>query len=158
MSIFDKIGEGVKSFTEKASDVVETSKISAKINAEKNVIGTLRARIGEIVFEQFKNGAVLEPEVVELCNNIKESENVITKLEEEINRIKNVENKPSQCKKCGATLKPNAKFCPECGQKVEANVLEKVEEAVSTKHCPSCNEVLPGDVTFCPECGYQFKE
>ena len=158
MSIFDKIGEGVKSFTEKASDVVETSKISAKINAEKNVIGTLKSRIGEIVFEQFNNGAVLEPEVIELCNNIKESESVIAKLEEEINRIKNIDNKPPQCKKCGAGLKPNAKFCPECGQKVEEEPQKKVEAVVSEKHCPSCNEVLPNDVTFCPECGYQFKE
>lgn len=158
MSIFDKIGEGVKNLTEKASDVVETSKISAKINAEKSVINNLRSRIGEIVFEQYRNGTVLEPEVVEICGKIKESEEIILKMEEEINRIKNAEVKPLKCKKCGTELKPNAKFCPECGQRADEAVVEKTVVEPQTKQCPSCHETLPEDVTFCPECGYQFKQ
>ena len=26
-----------------------------------------------------------------------------------------------KCKKCGAKLAPNAKFCPECGERREGN-------------------------------------
>lgn len=52
----------------------------------------------------------------------------------------------SKCKKCGASLPANAKFCLECGEKV-----------VSTDSivCPECgNTVAKGK--FCPECGHKF--
>ncbi|MEA5018514.1 MAG: zinc ribbon domain-containing protein [Erysipelotrichaceae bacterium] len=157
MSIFDKIGEGVKNLTEKATDVVEVTKISSKINAEKNVIGNLKCRLGDIVWENFVKGETLQADMLEICHKIKESELIILKFEEEIERIKPSEAKPTKCKKCGAELKVNAKFCPDCGEKlVEEKVVEaKVEVG---KHCPSCNEVLDKEVTFCPECGYQFKD
>lgn len=59
-----------------------------------------------------------------------------------------VEHKePKKCPKCGATLPDGAKFCLECGEKIESdNDLVK---------CPSCgNMVHKGK--FCSECGYRF--
>lgn len=51
------------------------------------------------------------------------------------------------CSKCGAKLPNGAKFCLECGAKVEA-----VEQIV----CPNCGKsVVKGK--FCPECGYKFE-
>ena len=46
------------------------------------------------------------------------------------------------CKKCGSELKPQAKFCPKCGEKVE-----------ETKYCPNCGKVLEAGVKFCSSCG-----
>lgn len=46
----------------------------------------------------------------------------------------------AKCPKCGTVVKANAKFCPECGA------------SLSSK-CPECNaDVKPG-AKFCPECG-----
>ncbi|MCL2599502.1 MAG: SPFH domain-containing protein [Firmicutes bacterium] len=45
-----------------------------------------------------------------------------------------------KCTKCGAGMQPNAKFCPECGQK---NGVE----------CPKCKASVPAGTKFCPECG-----
>jgi len=45
------------------------------------------------------------------------------------------------CKSCGAELKENVKFCPQCGAKIEPDV------------CPKCNTPLKSGANFCPQCG-----
>ena len=44
------------------------------------------------------------------------------------------------CPKCNANLPSNAKFCLECGTKLE-------------NKCPKCGAVNSIDAKFCPECG-----
>lgn len=45
-----------------------------------------------------------------------------------------------KCPKCGVNLPNNAKFCLECGTKLE-------------NKCPKCGVVAPLDAKFCLECG-----
>lgn len=60
-----------------------------------------------------------------------------------------MENKPKEeyavCSKCGAKLRKNAKFCPECGQR---------QGAV----CPKCGASVGKTAKFCPECGESLKK
>lgn len=44
------------------------------------------------------------------------------------------------CPKCGAGVKKDAKFCPDCGEKLALT-------------CPQCGAVLAKGAKFCPECG-----
>ena len=53
-----------------------------------------------------------------------------------------------KCAKCGALLPANAKFCLECGEKVEA-----APEGMTV--CPECGKTVP-KAKFCPECGHKF--
>jgi tetratricopeptide (TPR) repeat protein len=46
------------------------------------------------------------------------------------------------CKKCNAEIAENAKFCPECGAKVETDPV-----------CSNCGVKLVAGAKFCPECG-----
>jgi membrane protease subunit (stomatin/prohibitin family) len=46
------------------------------------------------------------------------------------------------CPKCHASIPAKAKFCPECGQKIE-----------SKSFCPNCGKPVPAGTKFCPECG-----
>ena len=46
------------------------------------------------------------------------------------------------CPNCNAPLAAGAKFCPECGAKIQAE-----------KHCTECGARLAADAKFCPECG-----
>ena len=49
------------------------------------------------------------------------------------------------CPKCGAKIDANAKFCPECGQKI-------------LHACPKCGTEVSPNQKFCPECGNKLYE
>ena len=51
----------------------------------------------------------------------------------------------TKCANCGAAIKATAKFCPECGTKVEA--------APKKSFCSECGAELAPGAKFCPECG-----
>ena len=77
----------------------------------------------------------------------------------------------AKCAKCGAALQPNAKFCPECGEKVvppeEPGLVvcpkcgAKVAKgkfclecgAPLAPKCPNCGKDVPAGAKFCLECG-----
>ena len=46
------------------------------------------------------------------------------------------------CPKCNSELRPGAKFCTKCGQKVEEAPM-----------CPQCNAPLKPGAKFCTKCG-----
>jgi len=50
------------------------------------------------------------------------------------------------CPKCQAAVPAGGKFCPSCGEKVEAPV---------SAHCSECGAELPPGAKFCPKCGKQ---
>lgn len=52
------------------------------------------------------------------------------------------------CSNCGAQLPPNAKFCLECGTKVEQK-----PRMVQPTNCQNCGSALPPNAKFCLECG-----
>ncbi len=47
-----------------------------------------------------------------------------------------------KCNKCNADINDSAKFCPECGTKVN-----------KVRHCAKCGSELISNAKFCPECG-----
>ncbi len=80
--------------------------------------------------------------------------------------IKN-EEPTNACIKCGAKVRKNAKFCPECGAsqqpacpKCKASVGKTTkfcpecgEKLVKEKVCAKCGAKLKATAKFCPECG-----
>jgi ribosomal protein L40E len=48
-----------------------------------------------------------------------------------------------QCPKCQAVNSDKAKFCLECGQKLDVK-------------CPQCGHSASPSAKFCDECGYDF--
>ncbi|MEN6551350.1 MAG: zinc ribbon domain-containing protein, partial [Methanobacterium sp.] len=57
------------------------------------------------------------------------------------------------CSNCGEDI-GEAKFCPQCGSKVEEILVaeEAPVEVSSEKYCPECN-VIVEEANFCPDCG-----
>ncbi len=51
-----------------------------------------------------------------------------------------------KCPKCGAEVGANAKFCPECGEKMPV-----------AKFCPECGAKVDANAKFCPECGNKLQ-
>ena len=50
------------------------------------------------------------------------------------------------CSACGASVSNKAKFCPECGQKLNVK-----------SFCTECGEEVSSDAKFCPSCGTKLK-
>lgn len=67
------------------------------------------------------------------------------------------------CTNCGSKLAEGAKFCFECGARVETmhDVSGEQRKAVyeGTLHkCPNCGEILNSFVTNCPTCGHEVRD
>ena len=65
------------------------------------------------------------------------------------------------CNNCGTSLVDNAKFCHECGSKVENNSGDvtqaaHIEYRGTLLKCPNCQGAIDKTTSVCPYCGYQF--
>ncbi len=60
-------------------------------------------------------------------------------------KSENPSGQKSACPKCGLANLANAKFCTECGTKMDANA--------QTVPCVKCGGALPAGSKFCNECG-----
>jgi DNA-directed RNA polymerase subunit M/transcription elongation factor TFIIS len=56
------------------------------------------------------------------------------------------ETRRATCPQCGKPIDANAKFCPECGAKLQ-----------SSAFCSECGAKIPAGAKFCPECGAKTK-
>lgn len=70
-------------------------------------------------------------------------------------------NNAVKCQNCGAALTQGAKFCPECGTKVElpqkAACPHCGAEVQGGKFCPECGGSLIPSEKICPNCGNKFE-
>ena len=62
--------------------------------------------------------------------------------------VQSSEKKSIKCESCGAIIPAGAKFCLECGTKVETIEENRIK-------CPSCGKIVQKG-KFCMECGYRF--
>ncbi len=65
-----------------------------------------------------------------------------TAEEDKVDKAAWKETVRATCPQCGAPQPANAKFCQECGAKIQ-----------SVKHCTECGAKLTPGAKFCPECG-----
>jgi flagellar basal body-associated protein FliL len=66
---------------------------------------------------------------------------------------------PANCIRCGAPLKPTAKFCIQCGGKVEGRKIGDTSVITPTeaKTCSLCGSKLSGTEKFCKWCGTKIE-
>lgn len=57
-----------------------------------------------------------------------------------------------KCSQCGANLNADAKFCPQCGTRIEPPVPEAAE-APQSRVCPGCGAEVAKGMKFCSQCG-----
>ena len=75
-------------------------------------------------------------------------------------KVKKAENLV-KCSKCGTMVKEGVKFCPECGNKMEAQTIKcpecGAEVKAGAKFCPECGKKLTEEKKVCPKCGAEVK-
>lgn len=88
MALWDKLNNVAKTATDKATDVAEIGKNTAKIAQENKKINDELKQIGQLYLEKYKSGATVDPEIVGILNSILLSEKNISKLQETNKNIK----------------------------------------------------------------------
>lgn len=147
-SFSKKIGNAAKNTAKKSEELIEIGKQNHKISGEKEKINKTIFEIGNMVLENYNNGADEKPEYVEKCTAIEEYKNNIIELEEKIMELKHIKI----CPECNKEVADDIMFCSSCGHKFEAKV-EVVEADPDAVLCPHCNEDIEDGISFCPKCG-----
>ena len=141
-------------------------------------IRTFKSSLGQAALELYESGQLKEKALIEICDQIAESQTTISTKENELESIRN-EEPPEEpegmelpegaelsglvCPECGRALV--GKFCPEHGvEGVEPEPEPESEEQVVVEApvksdalvCPECGRELSGK--FCPEHGLEGVE
>lgn len=125
MEIMDKVNEIAHKVTDKAGEVVEMGKLTAKIHSEADEVSKLKKQIGEICFGKFRSGDELDPEIEQLCVKIEKYKRSIAENQKKLNRMKNSGRQTADsaadgfCPFCGEKLNKVGNFCPNCGKEVK---------------------------------------
>ena len=112
MSFLDDVKKIGKNLTDKGKYIVEITRLNAQISAEKENIKEIYRKIGEKVYQEFKNGA--ETQYADLCNQIADIEKKIKDLNDRVLELKNA----AKCPNCGAEVDKENANCPKCGTKL----------------------------------------
>ena len=121
----EKTSEIAKDLGEKTSDAIETGKLQAKINSEKNAMKDDIRLIGEFYYNYYVNGGSVIPEALEACEKAKAHATRIEELKAEIEKIKTEDTVDS--------VEEVVETVEEAVEEVVEAVEEKVEEVFDNK-------------------------
>jgi hypothetical protein len=70
------------------------------------------------------------------------------------------EEKPSNCIRCGSTVRPDAIYCPNCGGKIEGRKIgeSSIVTPAESKICSYCGSNLAATDQFCKWCGTKVQK
>ena len=149
MALRDKLNLLAAAATDKANSAIESGKLTYKISTEEKKIEAFTLAIGDLLVDKLDNGEVFDDEIMALYASILACRDVIhTALGEQTAK------KPSvpTCVSCGAELAETARFCSDCGAKVEEPSIEVVEAEV-VPPCSNCGAEMVPEAAFCDQCG-----
>lgn len=89
MAFFDKLTDVATNIGDKASDVLETTKLKSKISSEKKAIEMELAEIGRIYYEKLKAGEEVTPETAEISARIDAHYSIIEETEKTLELYQN---------------------------------------------------------------------
>ncbi len=143
--IFEEIGkvlsETAETVSNKAGEVVGAQRVRSQMNTLKRSNTRDFKDMGLLIYEKFKNGEVIDTELVTICEEIEKRENACEELEQQLAEAKGA----SKCPKCGKMLGKSMIFCPYCGINVEeekeaAAEAKETEEAKTKEAEPEATE------------------
>lgn len=112
MAFFDDVKKFGKNLSDKGKDVIEVTKLNSQINSEKDKIKDIYFKIGEQVYQAYKNGS--ESAYAESCAQVAEMDAKVQELTNKVLELKNA----SKCPSCGVEVTKETAFCPKCGAKL----------------------------------------
>ena len=149
MALLDKLNVLAAAATDKANSAIETGKLTYKVSAEEKKIADFTLAIGDLLVDKLDNGETFDDEIMALYASILASRDVIAAAMAE----QPAKRPPvPTCASCGAELTETARFCSDCGAKVENPEIEVVD-AHEVPPCTNCGAELEPGAAFCDQCG-----
>ena len=144
-----------KSVADKSSKLVEGAKIKIQVSDAEDEIAGVLSDIGVRIYEQYKSGKKIDPELARECKRIEKIYKEIDMLDVKALYLRDLRT----CEVCKETIGIENKFCPNCGAKQNKVKIKenKKEQVVNEKVCPMCKTVHGLSVKFCTTCGYKFE-
>lgn len=119
-----KTEEVVEVVAKKTEKTVEVQKIKSQIRVMERNNERDFSDMGKMIYDKFKKGEIVDEQFVELCEAIEEREESIDKANREVAELKGLD----VCSGCKEHLEPGVVFCPKCGQKVDDDIVEIIDE------------------------------
>ncbi|WP_455503548.1 DUF7575 domain-containing protein [Blautia sp.] len=107
----DTITRTTKDLGKKAGQLYETQKIRSKISSEEQIVQKLKADIGNVIFEKYKEGAELDEALKGFCEEIQQHLDIIAGYRDSAAELKG----QKICPACGRHVDRSVSFCPFCG-------------------------------------------
>ena len=122
----DTITRTTKDLSKKAGQIYETQKIRSKISSEEQMIQKLKADIGNVIYEKYKDGAEVEEGLKGFCEEIQQHLHIIAGYKDAAAELKG----QKICPACGKSVDRSVAFCPFCGSPCPTPEPEKAEGEV----------------------------
>lgn len=147
-----KVGEAAQSAAKKSNEFIEINKLNSNINSEEEIIKKIFEQIGRIVYENFCLNPDKAVDCKELCQQIKDHEDIIKNFELKVHQIKNLKI----CPECKCEVSNTKAFCPKCGAKLKLeDIPEQNQESVV---CSECGAEFQKGSAFCGSCGHKVQQ
>lgn len=140
---FEKIEGATKNMVGKGKDLTEIFQIEREIAGQEKEIEKYKILIGEYVLtKSLYNG---DEQLVAYIKEINLRRESVQIKRENILKLKNL----IKCPLCNYELPKDAKFCKNCGEKIEIH--ETAME--SNDSCRNCGSMIVEGARFCSKCG-----
>lgn len=131
-------GKLAKIALDKTTNAVDITKLNIAKGEAENKINKLYAKIGEIIFEQYKDGKDFEDVIKECLIEIDKFKEESENLKAQIAALKST----APCPECGQQNDKSNEFCSKCGTKL-AKAEESAEYEEIAEDEPEAVDVAP---------------
>jgi predicted nucleic acid-binding Zn-ribbon protein len=148
----------------KADQMLRVNRIQGEIDKLHKDISKVKDRIAQTAFNLYQTGALSNPELAELCleinrinQEIREKEDQVIKIKQEIPPQIEPAYEGIQCTNCKAYNALDVRYCTNCGTQLTVSVNPVSElSSVDFIECPHCGSTIPKDLIYCTECGQKL--
>ena len=133
----DSMSRAITKISVKTSSTLEKSKIKLHIETLTKDVQRMYGDVGEGIYSLWLNGDLSAQPLVEKLEAIKQKNDEIEQLTQELSSIDDRDNEIFGTK-------------PEEAQKTEP-------ETVAATHCPGCGAECEATAKFCRKCGYKLQ-
>lgn len=159
--IRQEIDRGIVHFGTRSKALVETTQIRSHIRLLQTRREQGTQELGQVVYEMLRQGAFEQTRVDAYVTALRQVDDQIASLEKQmrsqeaaLTALRAARAPAFAYCMCGEALKDTSKFCPRCGQDVQAIVAQaRLRVPAGQKTCPSCGAGANATARFCPSCG-----